>query len=312
MVKKALIVGINYVGTGNDLQGCINDANNMNALLTSQGFTVEMCLETQATTAGIKAALKRLVTGAVPGDVLVFHYSGHGSQLPSKTEADGYEEIICPIDLNWTTRVITDDDLRTIFNGVPNGVNVTVILDSCHSGDALDQDTHLSPVRSLEAPVQSATGGRYMAPPEHVAEVLADRTLVEWNAHKDINASALLIAGCRSDQTSADAYINNTYQGAATASILAAYNKNPRLTYKQLITEMNAFMVTNGYEQRPQLDGFSGLYDEVFLMPFGSIDNAPMPVPVDVPSSAPASHTALVVTVIAVLVALAVVLKFLL
>jgi metacaspase-1 len=292
MVKKALIVGINYAGTGNDLQGCINDAHNMEALLESQGFVVETLLEKQATTAGIKAGLQRLTTGVVPGDVIVFHYSGHGSQMPSSVEADGYEEIICPIDLNWTTRVITDDDLRRVFHAVPNGVNTTVILDCCHSGDALDQNDHLISTRT--ATKASIEGGRYMTPPAGVVEDLADRELVDWNARKDINASALLIAGCRSDQTSADAYINGTYQGAATASILAAFKRDPNITYADLIESMNDYMVDYGYEQRPQLDGFFGLHGEVFLKPFGSADQ-PAADPVVEPAEEPVEPPAVVV-----------------
>jgi hypothetical protein len=307
--KKALVVGINYVGTGNDLRGCINDATNMQALLQSRGFAVEMMLEKAATTAGIKDGLKRLVTGAVPGDVVVFHYSGHGSQLPSKVEADGWEEIICPIDLNWTTKVITDDTLRQIFNAVPNGVNTTVILDCCHSGDGLDQDVHLSPVKSLVAPV--VAGGRYMAPPPNVVASLEGRELVDWTTEKDINASALLIAGCRSDQTSADAMIDNVPQGAATASILAAAKSNSAITYKQLIESTNQYMVTNRYEQRPELDGFSGLYDEVFLEPFGTVIAAdPVATPVATTPATPAipsssNHsTPLIVAIGAIVLAL--------
>lgn len=270
MVKKAFIVGINYISTGNELQGCINDAENMQKLLTNEGFTVEMCVERAATTAGIKAGLQRLVTGVVPGDVIVFHYSGHGSQLPSSKESDGFEEIICPIDLNWTTRVITDDDLAAIFNTVPNGVNVTVVLDCCHSGSGLDQTISYSPTSFVPARTIAQSGtNRYMAPPADIKTRLEGRQLVNWETKKDINATALLIAGCRSDQTSADAYIDGTWQGAATAALIAAYNANNTLTYRQLITSMNDYMITHGYEQRPVLDGYPGLYDEQWIERWG-------------------------------------------
>lgn len=271
MIKKAFIVGINYIGTGNDLKGCINDAINMKTLLEGRGFTVEMCLEKDATTSGIKAGLARLVSNVTPGDIIVFHYSGHGSQLPSTSEADGYEEIICPIDLNWTTRVITDDTLRSIFNPVPNGVNTTVILDCCHSGDALDHDEHDISTREVEpvTPASLYLGGRYLEPPPGLVAQLDKSELVDWCAKKDINASALLLAGCKSDQTSADAYIDGMYQGAATASILAAIKNNSEITYKQLVDQMNDFMITGGYEQRPELDGFVGLHGERFIQPFG-------------------------------------------
>jgi hypothetical protein len=45
----------------------------------------------------------------------------------------------------------------------------------------------------------------------------------------------LLITGCRSTQTSADAYIGNTYNGALTYNLVAAINaRKGKLTYRQL------------------------------------------------------------------------------
>lgn len=306
MAKKALIVGINYVGTGNDLRGCINDAYNMKTLLETQGFAVEMMLEEAATTAGMKAGMQRLVAGAVPGDVLVFHYSGHGSQLPSRVEADGFEEILCPIDLNWTTKVVTDDDLRAVFNSVPNGVNTTVVLDCCHSGDGLDQTHHLSPVKDA-APVQ-VEGGRFLAPPADVEGVLKERALVQWSTSRDINSSAVLIAGCRSDQTSADAFINGMPQGAATAALIAAVKANPSITYQQLIVSMNDYMVRNRYTQRPQLDGSPALYDKTFLSTFVSVQPADpsdvQPAPVVTEPSKEDDNKLLIIGAIIAIVAL--------
>jgi hypothetical protein len=293
-MKRALICGINYIGTGNDLKGCLNDARNMEAMLRDQfAFDeIKLVLEKDATTAGIKAGLEWLIAGVSPGDVIVFHYSGHGSQLPSKLEADGYEEIICPIDLNWTTRVITDNDLRDVFNRVPNGVNTTVILDCCHSGTGLDQDAAYRPL-TKEVQAITGDGSRYLEPPAGLTD---DRDhVVDWHTSRDINASALLIAGCRADQTSADAFINNTYQGAATASILKAVKAQPDIEYVQLVDKMTEYMVSNGFAQRPELDGFSGLYDSKFVMPFGeSIEiapPAPAPAPVQAPTSAPSTSS---------------------
>jgi len=81
-----------------------------------------------------------LVRGAKAGDVLFFHYSGHGSQLPNFNpnvdyEPDGLDEILCPIDLDFKSKVIKDDDFKKIVKNVPKGVNLTVILDCCLSKD---------------------------------------------------------------------------------------------------------------------------------------------------------------------------------
>ena len=60
MLKRALLVGINYVGTGNDLRGCINDVENMELLLRQKlGFTeIKTNIEEEATTENMLAGLR--------------------------------------------------------------------------------------------------------------------------------------------------------------------------------------------------------------------------------------------------------------
>ena len=173
MVQKALIVGINkYPGAA--LQGCVNDALGMEAMVKDHfGFTnIRLLLDEQATTANIKDGLTWLVQGAQPGDVLLFHYSGHGSQIRDtsnlENEPDGLDEIICPIDLDWNTKIITDDYLKWAFDQVPAGVNLTVVLDCCHSGTALDQLNTYQPYGIGEARTMAMMyekGSRYLPPP---------------------------------------------------------------------------------------------------------------------------------------------------
>jgi len=128
MARKALLVGINrYPDPENRLNGCVNDVRQVRALLQQHyGFdrpsAFDILLDAQATTAAIRAALGRLVAGARPGDLLVFHYSGHGSQVPDRDgdeTADGLDEIICPYDLDWR-HPIKDDDLywRALTNNL--------------------------------------------------------------------------------------------------------------------------------------------------------------------------------------------------
>lgn len=275
MKKRALLVGINYVGTSYSLKGCLNDVKHIKALLEGKGFAdIEVLTEKDATTANILAALKRLVADAEPGDVLVFHYSGHGSQIYSKLETDMLDEIICPIDLDWKEKVITDNELKEIFNPVPNGVNITVILDCCHSGTALDQTetAKISGTKDLSPPhtvkvVKRSKKSRYLAPPAEVLQNISDKNLElrDWSTSRDINETALLIAGCQPNQTSADATIGGVAQGAATAALISAVNANPEITYQELFESMTSFMVTNKFTQRPALDGASRLYQRKFL-----------------------------------------------
>lgn len=270
--KRALIVGINYPGTDSELRGCVNDANNMEALLMSQfGFTdVVKIVDNAATTAAIMAGLRNLVDGAMPGDTLVFHYSGHGSQVFDRNgdEADRFDEIICPVDLDWRDKVITDDQMKAVFDTVPAGVNLTVILDCCHSGSGLDQANAYQPLGLGEART-IGDGGRYLAPPaEMLAEMQAAAAMPKLRSvqSRNVNSTAMLITGCQANQTSADAFIDGTFQGAATYSLLRALETNAD-TYRSVIVSMNNFMVSQGYTQRPELNGPEALFDNKFLLP---------------------------------------------
>jgi hypothetical protein len=273
-MKKALIVGINYAGTDHALRGCINDARNMQFMLEGRGYTVELMLEEAATAANMIAGMERLVADTRRGDAILFHFSGHGSQLPSRHEKDGFEEILCPIDLNWLDKVITDDTLRSIFSKSPRGVNTTLVLDCCHSGDGLDQDEayRVEDATPKEQPTISPLSPeidkRYLTPPPSILAQLEGTELVEWSTTRDINRDAMLIAGCRAEQTSADAFIEGTFQGAATFALITSVRAEPSISYIDLINKMNQFMMFKGFEQRPQLDGWGGLHTQIFAEPW--------------------------------------------
>ncbi|KAL9268552.1 Metacaspase-5-like protein [Drosera capensis] len=142
MAKKAVLIGCNYEGTKAELKGCINDVARMRrCLITRYGFSdsdIEVLIDidpsfTQPTGKNIRKALSRLVRSAEPGDVLFVHYSGHGTRLPAETgEEDdtGFDECVVPTDMN----LITDDDFRELVSEVPDGCQLTIVSDSCHSG----------------------------------------------------------------------------------------------------------------------------------------------------------------------------------
>src|SRR3990172_710149 len=144
-MKKALLVGINrYPDPRNELKGCVNDVRQVAGMLKERyGFPgdadMRLLTDARATTKAILDGLAWLIAGASTGDSLVFHYSGHGSQVPDMSgdeTTDRLDEILCPYDLDWK-RPLTDDDLAAACAGVPRGALLTVILDCCHSGTGL-------------------------------------------------------------------------------------------------------------------------------------------------------------------------------
>jgi len=306
MAKKALSIGINYPGTSNELRGCVNDSHMIEELLRDHyGFEdITLLLDNDATTANMRAALHDLVKGAKPGDILFFHYSGHGSQLPDKAfdddfEPDGLDEIICPVDLDWNTKVIRDDELKAIFDGVPNGVNLTVFLDCCNSGGGIDQLNEyqsLAPsARSTKKPIPRLRAiNRYLEPPKEVVEFAASRKLPfkQRSVSRKVDHSTLMISGCQSHQTSADAYIKGEYRGAATFFLdrtlrELGYNSS----YIDVVDKLNKDIAASGFTQRPELDGPEKLHEEEFLSDYRDLfvanESHPVPAPPFVPVTPP-------------------------
>lgn len=137
MSKTALCIGINnYPGTGMDLQGCVNDANDWAEVLQARGYAVSMLLDTQATKAAMVQALTSVIGGAASGDSLVITFSGHGTYQPDSDgdEVDGLDEALCPYDLQTGGAALIDDEIRVLFAARKAGVRLLLISDSCHSG----------------------------------------------------------------------------------------------------------------------------------------------------------------------------------
>lgn len=139
--KRALCIGINaYEQSGDMLQGCVPDATAWSEALASAGFSTELVLDGEATRTGILSAMLDIVSEAKAGDVVVIQYAGHGTYVPDldgdeDDDAGPTDEALCPVDFRAGS-VIIDDDLAQIWDLIPEGVAVTLLFDSCHSGTA--------------------------------------------------------------------------------------------------------------------------------------------------------------------------------
>lgn len=257
--KRAFLVGINkYITPGNDLSGCVNDINDVKAkMLSKEGFdaaNINTITDKKATRAAILKGLQDLVAAGQPGDFLYFHYSGHGAQVPDTNgdEPDGQDEILCPSDIGFSggsfKNVVVDDEIQTILGGLKPGVGFLMISDSCHSGTV---DRGLSGFNQQRARVFRAPAGtKYNGP------MVYDKAAQKTFQSRVAAGQYTLISGCQDDQTSADAYINNRYNGAATYYLLEAYAKGGQsMTYKQWHKLMVDGIKANDYEQTPNIQG---------------------------------------------------------
>lgn len=110
--KLAVLAGCNYPNTKNALHGCHNDVLAMkNVLINRFGFdpkkiellTDEPSSLVMPTGANIMKALHQMVDQAQSGDVLYFHYSGHGTLVKKPFLPFSKEEAIVPTDFNLIT-----------------------------------------------------------------------------------------------------------------------------------------------------------------------------------------------------------------
>jgi len=144
---RAVLVGINYVASSCELSGCHNDVKTMRKYLEAQGYSgtaMRILLDDGVcewpTRAGIMSAMRWLVDGAEPGDSLFFHYSGHGASIEDDNgdEADGMDEALCPVDYESAGLVRDDDVFAILVMPLREGVQLTCVMDCCHSGTIMD------------------------------------------------------------------------------------------------------------------------------------------------------------------------------
>jgi uncharacterized caspase-like protein len=269
MANRALLVGINAY-RDQPLYGCVNDVKDVAQFLTEKcGFAtgdVHTLIDAEATTQKIREALENwLLQGAAAGDRLLFHYSGHGSILPGPDRA--VHDVICPVDFDYTAaHSLSDEDFRKIFATVPDGVEFNWISDSCHSGDLARGWRRMA--RALGV---GRVRARYLPPPPAVMEQInalrreQPRTRSLARALDRLNGA--LIAGCQSDETSADATIDGRANGAFTYYLLKELHSDTGLAHDvhTVVGNVATSVANNGYDQHPQIRGLEAVCTRPFL-----------------------------------------------
>ncbi len=272
MKNKALLVGINkYPDPQNELRGCINDILDMEYFISESNKVyakqnIKKLTDKQATKKEIVSQIKWLLEGAQPGDQLLFHYSGHGAQTPTLTpqlESDGLDEIICPYNFDGSNpTTLRDKEFAQLFAGIPKGVHFVWISDSCHAEDLsrnpqMAGETQYRYFHAL-APMYAGMVNEQRENEEILNEV---NEAMAYEASPIITAplNGALLSACASHELSADAYINNRFNGAFTHYLiknLMQYSDSK--TMQAIIQLVNMDLDKNGYDQNPEVEGLLG------------------------------------------------------
>jgi hypothetical protein len=230
--KKAVLVGINYTGTQNELKGCVNDVYKIRGLLVSRfdyrHENIKLLLDNEATRANILDEFTNLVQNAQEGDHICFTFSGHGyfqSDLYNPDENDGKDEVIVSVD----NLAIVDDEFKEILQKrLKNKVTMFAMFDSCHSGSILDLRY------------------QYFHDNENNEKI---------DPHSlDTPGQVILLSGCKDNQTSIDAYIGKKFDGVLTWAFVETLSiGDGKGTWDGLLKQIRKIMTDNKMEQIPQL-----------------------------------------------------------
>jgi hypothetical protein len=233
--KVALLFGINdYPGSSNDLNGCLNDLETVREHLPD--FQMRIFRDREVTGKCFKDQVLYAFQNAVAGDVIYIHYSGHGSFVPDKNneEIDGYDECLYLYD-----GPLIDDETGQLFLMKPEGVVLIVAMDCCYSGTN----------------TRFYTGSRFYPPKKYTPAYRR----IKRAFRSDMNY--ILLSACTENETSSDALINNTWQGAFTFYAFSCLSRN--LTYRKWYDLIQLRLPNKNFDQQPQLEGSDELLDRL-------------------------------------------------
>lgn len=130
----AVLIGVgDYAGTSNDLPGVKYDIADMKQFLTTDslwsGTSLTTVTDAQATKTNILNSVNGLLSKVDANDNILLYYSGHGYSGSGS---------LVPYDMTAITPQTMYDSITALGNKVGSSGHVTLVLDSCFSGNFVD------------------------------------------------------------------------------------------------------------------------------------------------------------------------------
>lgn len=288
--RRALLIGINhYHPLIGPLNGCVSDVHQLEYLLIDQcsfdANEVLILCDEEATRSNFLDGLKWLTKDATAPDVLLLYYSGHGTRLPNMCDPSGKDEALVAfspcwdsllaneydasaifLKENWNLQFIRDKELKTRFDTLPNGVQLTLLMDCCHSGD-INRDSNtrprfVEPPPSIQSAIQKSIQEYWSRQAENAPKLSMEEfkfsreSLVKiftGNRYNYVNTSekSILLAACLETQTALEKRFGDQIGGVLTHHFIDTMGIGNGITYEQLIKELGNKMLLDS--QMPRL-----------------------------------------------------------
>lgn len=272
------------------------DVELLRKMLNDQGFPEEnttYLLDSEATVENLDNAFESLKKRVIQGDIIYFHYSGHGQQISdvngkkyrrknvlAKDEADGFDETL--VLYNAPMRYYkgyefehhyADDQLNVHITDLRKSIGsdgqIVVVIDACHSGSATRGEDEPT-VRGTDEPC---------APKNYSGEEETDDSEgfgTDFSFGEDPSLGKLVaFFGCKAEQVNReyrpDLKSNKRY-GSLTYFLIKGMENltSNNATYANLFSEIRRNMVLSFKNaQQPEIEGddlnqliFSGEFKE--------------------------------------------------
>ncbi|KAK6349150.1 hypothetical protein TWF730_009904 [Orbilia blumenaviensis] len=202
----AILIGINDYGPLGipeirNLRGCVKDVDDQEKWLASRIVPQENIIrfttkvgDRQPTYTNIWKALEDVRDNAKPGAVIVIHFSGHGSRVPTLLpelevkKGERKDEILL-----FQEGYLRDFEFGAILDEIAKDRILFVVLDCCHSGGA-DRDENKGRRRGVDINITEKLSGHDIKP--ELLEKSKGALGAWWERTRDYT----VLAACQSNQ----------------------------------------------------------------------------------------------------------------
>lgn len=247
MVKRALLIGINYLENNQyRLNGCINDVINVESMLID-AFNYEMDNITILrddiyyvndklfpNTTNILRELNKIFDESNENDDIWLHFSGHGFFIKddNNDETDNNDEMIITVNDFGRLEAILDDQLNEIFS--KNVSNTFSVFDCCNSGTIGDLEWSFKFEKVKKEENNITIDIKENNEKNIIDEINKEHSEPEYQInkyHENKNSKVknmVMLSGARDDQFAYDTFNFKSQipMGALTTSLLYNIRKN--------------------------------------------------------------------------------------
>jgi hypothetical protein len=284
-VKRALLVGIGDYPLNTEQNQTWSDLSSENDLqlvsqsLSKQGFlssNIQLLVNQNATLESLKNSFLKLIAESQLGDIVVFHFSGHGQQVTdipkgilensflNQDENDGFDEALvlydAPLKMYKGYKFeghLIDDELNIYLSRLQLKVGklgqVLVIIDACHSGTAtrgLSNETFRGSSEKCIFPLGKKLG--------YTSEVINSDLDFQFGEFNQDQGTLTVFTGCKSYQVNREYYHRSSRKQFGSLSFAFSTGLSelrPNSTYQDLFESINQFITLEfNNAQQPELE----------------------------------------------------------